>query len=264
VLRALAALFGLALIAGAVLFGIAWSHRGAHEASIDKAIKNFREHHGASTPGLLRPLSGVYTFVGTGTEHLSLLSTSQHWGPRIPVTVTQENDGCWTFRVDYSTNHWQSTRYCPKGTVLRETGEETYQSFDFVALSVSDLNDVTCNPPIDRLRIAAKPGATWQVACEGRSKSRGTRFHARGSDSFVGVEQVRVGRELVPAYRYHVDRALTGSQSGYERYDIWYSVLDGLPIRTTRSVRVKSPSPIGTVTYKESGEYVISSLTPQR
>lgn len=75
---------------------------------------------------------------------------------------------------------------------------------------------------------------------------------------------LHVGGELVPAYHYYVDRTLSGSQSGFEHYDMWCSVLDGLPLRTDRHVTVKSPSPIGAVTYTENGTYALASLTPQR
>jgi hypothetical protein len=248
----------------AVPFAIAWSHRGAKEASIDKAVANFRKSHGASTAGFLRPPGGVYTFVGTGTEKLSLLATTQQWGPRIPVTVTEDTNQCWNFRVDYSTHHWQSTQYCARGRELQEPSETTFQSFDFVAFKANDTNEVVCNPAIDRIRVDARAGSTWHVACDGRSKTRGTKFHAQGTDTLVDVERIPVGAELVPAYHYSVDRALSGSQSGYERYDIWYSALDGLPVKTDRHVMVKSPSPIGTVTYTESGAYTLTSLKPQR
>jgi len=251
------------LVGVAVPFAVAWSHRGAKEASIQHAIDAFRKSHGASTVGFLRPASGVYTFVGTGTEKLSLLATTQHWGPQIPVTVTEDTNSCWTFRVDYSTHHWQSTQYCAKGRVLQESGEATYQAFDFVAFKASDTNTVVCSPPIDRIRVDAKPGAQWHVACDGRSKSLGTKFHAQGTDTFIGVEKLQIGSELVPVYHYYVDRTLSGSQSGFERYDMWYSVLDGLPVKTDRHVDVKSPSPIGTVTYMENGTYSLTLLTPK-
>ncbi len=111
------------LVGGAIPFAIAWSDRGAKQASIAQAVQDFRKTHGAAISGFLRPPTGVYTFVGTGTEQLSLLKTAQHWGPRIPVTVTGDAQSCWTFRVDYSTHHWQSTRYCPEGRVLQQTND---------------------------------------------------------------------------------------------------------------------------------------------
>jgi hypothetical protein len=251
------------LVAGAIPFAIQWAHRGAKEASIENALKNYRNGHTQATAGFLRPASGVYTFAGSGTEKLSLLSTTQHWGPNIPVTVTDDTNGCWTFRVDYSTHHWQSVRYCAKGRALSQTGETTYQTFDFVAFSAGDTNEVVCRPPIDRIRVDAEPGTSWPVACDGRSKDRGTKFHAEGTDAFVGIEKVQVGSALVPAYHYSVDRKVTGSQSGAEHYDMWYSVRDGLPLKTNRNVKVKSPSPIGAVIYTEKGTYTLTALTPQ-
>jgi len=262
--RWIALLIVAAVMVGvAIPFAIAWSRRGAKEVSIEQAIDKFRKSHGASTSGFLRPPGGVYTYVGTGTEKLSLLKTTQHWGPRIPVTVTEDTNSCWSYRVDYSTHHWQSVRYCAKGRVLQETDEATFQSFDFVAFKVGDTNTVVCHPPIDRIRVDAKPGTAWRVACDGRSKSRGTKFHAQGTDTFISIETLHVGTEAVPTYHYYVDRSLSGSQSGFERYDTGYSVLDGLPVKTDRHVSVKSPSPIGTVTYTENGTYALTSLTPQ-
>ena len=173
----------------------------------DKAVDNFRKSHGASTAGFLRPPGGVYTFAGTGTEKLSLLATTQHWGPRIPVTVTEDTNSCWDFprrlqhaplAVDRSTAR--------EGACSRRPGETTFQSFDFVAFKANDTNEVVCSPAIDRIRVDAKPGSSWHVACDGRSKTRGTKFHARGTDTFVGIEKLRVGGELVPAYHYSVDR----------------------------------------------------------
>lgn len=255
---------GAALVAGAIPFAIAWSHRGAKEVSIAKAVEKFHESGGGTTAGFLRPAPGVYTFLGTGTEKLSLLATTQHWGPRIPVTVTEGSNGCWTFRVDFSTHHSQSVHYCARGRVLEQTDEVTIQSFDFVAFKAGDTNVTVCKPAIDRIRVDAEPGAQWHVACDGRSKSRGTKFHAGGTDTFVGTEKLEVGTEAVSTYHYSVDRTLTGSQSGRERYDIWYSVRDGLPIRVEREVEVKSPSPVGAVTYTEQGRYALASLTPRR
>ena len=249
---------------GAVAFGIAWSHRGAQEASTDQAVEEFRQRHDAAGSSFLRPASGVYTYVGTGTEKLSLLATTQQWGPEIPVTVTGEADGCWAFRIDYSTNHWQSSRFCPAGRVLKQTGETTFQSFDFVAVNVSDTNETVCDPPIDRVRVDARPGDSWTATCTGRSPSRNTEFAATGTDTFVGVESVTVAGEDVAAYHYRVERSVSGSQTGSEHYDMWFSALDGLPVKTERSVEVHSPSPIGTVTYTEQGSFTLDSITPRR
>jgi hypothetical protein len=44
---------------------------------------------------------------------------------------------------------------------------------------------------------------------------------------------------------------------------MWYSVLNGLPLKTDRRVTVESPSPIGAVTYTERGTYTLISLTPR-
>jgi len=260
---------GTVLVVGGALFAYAWANRGAHEASVDAAVKRFRSSTtetgtGGSTSGAFRrPAAGVYTYEGTGTEKISLLSTGQRWGPRIPATVAAAADGCWTFKVEYSTNHWQEWTYCPKGDVLQEAGGRTSQIFDFVAFEVGDLVVFTCKPPNDMARAAAEPGDSFEQSCDGVSEERGTHVTSAGTNTFVAKETVRVGAEDVSAYHYLNELTLSGDQTGTERFDTWYALSDGLPLKTTREVRVASPSPIGDVIYTEHGSFTLSSLEPK-
>lgn len=253
---------GLVVI-GAVLFAIAWSQRGADEASVEEAVEGLDDGAAGTKAGFLRPAGGVYVYEGSGTEQLSLLSTGQTWGPRLPGTVTRDDDGCWTFRIDYSTNHRQWTDYCPRGRVLEEEGGRTFQSFDFVVSTIEDRNVFVCDPPGEAIRVDADPGSSWPQSCVGRSADRGTEVTSSGTNTFVGIESVEVEGEPVRAYRYRADRVLSGDQTGTETVDTWFRVPDGLPLRATRSVRVESPSPIGAVTYTEEGTYTLTSLAPR-
>lgn len=70
----------------------------------------------------------------------------------MPATVSDEDGGCWRFRIDYSSNHWQSWRYCPRSDGgLDEAGGQTYQKWDFVVLS---------NESTPTLRQRCPPGRT--------------------------------------------------------------------------------------------------------
>lgn len=253
-------------IGGVAFYFVAWRHRGAEEASVSEAVEKFRDEGQGGQADFLSPAPGVYTYEGTGTEKLSVLGTSQQWGPRLPSTVTRGDDSCWTWRIDYSTNHYQEVHYCPEGRVLQEVSGITYQSFDFVAFSVGDLNEFTCEPRADTIRVDAEPGDTWDQSCDGKSKDRGTRVTSAGTNEFVGIEDVKVGDDEVPAYRYKSERELTGDQTGTEKTESWYAVRDGLLLKTTRNLRVASPAPppLGDVIYTEEGTYTLSSLTPQR
>jgi hypothetical protein len=61
---------------------------------------------------------------------------------------------------------------------------------------------------------------------------------------------------------YRTVRDLTGDQRGHEENELWYHARTGLMVKTVRDVEVASPSPIGDVVYRESGELVLRSLTP--
>jgi hypothetical protein len=92
----------------------------ARPVSMSQAISHFHSDPSAD-PGA-HPPPGVYSYQGTGTDSLSLPPLSQAEGPTLPGTVELQSDGCWSFRIDYSTNHWQSWTYCARPTGLVETG----------------------------------------------------------------------------------------------------------------------------------------------
>lgn len=252
----------IVVIVGATVFAVAWSHRGAKEASLEEAVEEFRRRGESGAAGFLQPAVGVYSYHGTGTEKLSLLSTTQNWGPQLPSTVTRDDRGCWKFHLQYSTHHWQDWDYCPREKTLQEVGGRTFQSFDFVAVTVDDDNLFSCTPPGDAIRLDARPGDHWGYSCTGHSKTRDTKATTAGTTTFVRLTTVDVGRTAVPAYEYRIERTITGSQTGSERVRVWYSARDGLPLRIDRTVRVESPSPIGAVTYTEHGTCVLASLEP--
>lgn len=253
-------------VAGGVAFAVAWRDRGAREASTDDALDRFRdEEPGTTLPsGGLVPPSGVSTYDATGTERLSLLDTEQTWGPTVPASITHDDEGCWSIRVEFSTNHHQTTRYCADAGVLRETGGETYQRFDFVAFEAEDTTVFTCDPPSDAVRLDAEVGDTWEHTCTGRSDARGTEVSSSGPTTFVGVEEIVVGGDAVPALHYRMERTLTGDQRGTETTEHWYAPDDAMLLRITHDIAVASPSPVGDVDYTEVGELTLTSRTPQR
>ena len=253
-----------ALLVGVGVFVRAWNDRGPSAASVDRSVAGFRDdHNGSGSASLLRPEAGVYTYDATGTEQLSLLSTSQAWGNPVPGTVTTDDRGCWTIRFDFSTNHTQATTYCPAGRVLQERTGSTSQTFDFVAASVTDVTDFVCDPPGQLIRLDATAGQTWPQSCVGRSPARGTQVTSAGTNTYLGREQLRIGGTTVRALHYRVDRDLSGDQKGTERTELWFHPDTGLTLRETRRVRVASPSPIGDVIYTEEGTFTLTSLVPR-
>jgi hypothetical protein len=246
------------------LFVRAWNDRGARAASVDRTVEGFREGStGSSAAALLVPAVGVYTYDAQGSERLSLLGTTQAWGDPMPATVTRDERGCWTLRIDLSTNHLQSATYCPAGRVLEEVAGSTRQTFDFVAASVTDVTEFTCDPPSTLLRLDARVGESWRSACAGRSPERGTAVTSAGPTTYLGRQRVRIGSTDVDALHYRIERTLSGDQRGTERTEAWFHPDTGLLLQEVRNVQVASPSPLGDVNYTEQGRFQLHSLTPR-
>lgn len=261
--RILLLVVGVAVVAGLGALAYLWATRGAEEVSVAERVERFREEAGVEEPSeFLRPATGVYTFEATGTEELSVLGTTQQWGPTMPGTVTRHDDGCWTLRIDYSTNHWDEHRYCPDGLRLLTPGSRSYQGFDFGATVVGEESTFTCEPPTEVVRVDAEPGASWPASCDGASEGGTTAVTSSGTNTFVGIEPLTIGGEDVEALHYREQRDLRGSQTGSGTTDSWYAVTDGMLLRSRRTNTVTSPSPIGDVVYEESGEFTLASLEP--
>jgi hypothetical protein len=252
----------LVLAIGAAVIGVLWSRSGAEQASVDEAVARFRDDPGggaSSTP--LVPAAGVYTYRGSGSEHLSILGTSQQQGPVVPATVRHESRGCWTLETEYSTHHQETWRYCARDEGLAETGGEVRQRFEIVGVGVEDVFTITCHDAF-ALRVSAEVGDSWPRPCRGRNDS-GTEATYDGKYEFRGTEPIRVGGRAVPAYHYREKRVISGDQSGTTTINLWFSVDNGLLVRNERVIEVKSPSPIGDVTYTENGEWRLTSLDPR-
>ena len=114
----------------------------ARPVSIGQAISRYHSD-AASVPGT-HPLPGVYSYRGSGTDSLSLPPLSQAEGPTLPGTVEVQKDGCWTFRIDYSTNHWQSWTYCGRPTGLVETGGLVWQRWMVGPVAETNLSTLRC------------------------------------------------------------------------------------------------------------------------
>jgi hypothetical protein len=254
------------IVAGGV--GLAWrlNGRGPSRPSVDDAINRFRTPTTTpSDPARLQPPAGVYVYEGSGSESLSFLATKQPQGPTMPGTVTPEANGCWTFRIDYNSYHHQTWRRCAKGSTLVETGGTAVQEFDFVAFTQTEHSSVTCAPPFTVLDTTAEPGATWPVTCRTSSETTKTDAEQTGTMTFVGPETLTIGTERIPAMHVRQDLVMRADQHGAIHIDNWFATADGLPLREKHDIEVVSPAPapINEVTYREVGEWTLTSLEPK-
>lgn len=264
-------LIGAAVAVGVVLagmgtFAILLSRVSSRPVTVDEA----RERADEAAPGgdgpsealPFRPAAGVYEYRGEGTERLDRPPTSQAQGPEIPGTVTHLDDGCWRFRVDYNTDHWQSWDYCAVDDGLTERAGRFFQRLDLVVADVESRSSYTCDPPADAIRQSQAPGDTWDHECRGRSEGSTGEVMSAGPYTFVGPETLEIGGRPVEALHYRRIRELSGGQTGTEDIEWWLDADTALPLRNEREITVGSDSLIGGVTYTERGSFTLQSTTP--
>ncbi|MCU0269951.1 MAG: hypothetical protein MUF83_15080 [Acidimicrobiales bacterium] len=268
--RVRVAVAGAAVVVGATVAGlVVLANRDPGEpVSVEQARARVGEAGFGTVPAeqqsSSRPEAGVYLYRGEGTEHLDAPPVNQGQGPEIPGTVTYLDAGCWQFRVDYNTNHWQSWTYCPDGADLSERAGMFFQRLDLVALQVETTSSYTCDPPVEAVVADAVEGDEWSQECRGTSTGSQGEVVTSGPYTFVGSEELDVGGAPVSSLHYRRVRTLSGGQTGTEAIEWWFDAGTGLPLRNERTIEVRSATLVGGVTYTETGFFQLASTTPTR
>jgi hypothetical protein len=235
----------------------------ARPVSRAEASRRFERAHpavSADGSGLLAPAEGVYDYRGHGSDSLSVLPFKQSHGPTMPGTIVH-GKRCWTFRIDYSTHHWQNWTYCPRPDHgLNEKAGRTFQRWDIGVTSIDNHSIFRCTSPI--LVPGMQPDDRFPQVCKGTSDQIPGDTTSAGGTRYLGIVPVRVGGAKVPAYHLVQHRKVTGSQRGTERSEFWLAP-NGLPLHEKHSITVKSGSPLGDVTYHEVTDFRLQALQPR-
>jgi hypothetical protein len=253
-------------VAVVALLAVGWTVLRTEEpgpASVQDALDRFHDGTADVPSATPRPPAGVYTYEGEGDEHLSFPPLDQADGAEMPGTVRPEARGCWTLRLDFNTAHWQSWRYCPTvgGQGFAEVAGASGQRWDLGVSTVENVSHFVCDPP-NPIVLPAGAGSV-EHRCTGTNSAVDGRTTSEGDWRDVGVERRVVGGEDVVTHHYTGMRRLTGGQDGTEATDVWFRD-DGLLVRYERDIEVRTGSPVGDITYTESGWFELTDLTPQR
>lgn len=235
----------------------------ARPVSLDEAKdRTHSSTEPSDDPATARPEPGVYRYEGSGTESISVPPLSQKQGPTMPGTVELGDDGCWTFRIDFSTNHWQTWDHCPEGDDLVETGGQAWQRWMIGATAITNLSNFTCDAGAMLAPAEPTPGDEWDTRCVGTNEAVDGESVSEGTYRFLGEEAVAVGKKDVTAHHFLRERTMSGAQVGTERTEVWYAADSGLILRNERTVEARSDTPIGPTTYSESGEFHLVEVDP--
>jgi hypothetical protein len=238
------------------------SHPGAR--SVSSAVEQYRattttNGAGASFEG---PRPGVYRATGVGSEHISFPPNSQRDGSVMPITVSALPDGCWRWRIDYNTAHWHEYDLCPRQGTLLLVAQRNSQRWDFGSLTVTNLGRYTCSPPAPIVTKTSRAGQSYEHRCTGTNSAVSGTSVVAGPVIIEGHTTLLVGGHRVSVLEQRRVEHLTGSQRGTVTERWWFDVATGLPLRAARDYHVTSGSPIGDITYTESGWWQLSSLEP--
>lgn len=269
-----AAIVGAVLVAAAALVAVIWwGGSSGREVTVDEAQRRLDPPSGSSDSSdspttsspeaVLVPPQGVYLFRGGGTDTLSTPPKEQVEGPDMPATVQHGENGCWTFRIDYHSNHWQSWEYCSRSGRLEETGGSTFQRWDFGVFVVDTTSTFTCDDAVT-IRPDAEPGDDWTQTCRGKGdeSTGGLETVSTGPYRFVGRETLTIGGRDVEALHHRRERTMSGGQRGTEVSNVWFAADDGMPLRNERVIEARTDTVIGETTYREDADFELTDLSP--
>jgi hypothetical protein len=232
--------------------------------SVPDAVERFQDHAEDTAPSPTpRPPAGVYTYRGEGHEHLSFPPLDQQDGAELPGTVTHGRGGCWTFRIDFNQGHWQGWHYCPSadGRGVVERGGDSGQRWNLGVNGLENTSHFTCedNPVL----WDAAAGDEVDHRCTGTNTAIDGSTTSEGTWRYRGSTSMTIGGQVIEVLHVVGHRHLSGSQEGEEATESWFRP-DGLLVRYERDIEVHTDSPIGEITYTESGWFELTDLDAQR
>jgi hypothetical protein len=208
------------------------------------------------------PRAGVYVYRGTGTEKTSFPPLTERQGPTMPATVTAAGDGCWRFRIDLNTHHWQDWRFCADTSGVTSTGGRTFSRREYPGLNLDNVSTFTCEAGEVWLWAGMRPGSSVTNSSSGSGTAVGGTTTAFGRTTYLGDVEVHVGGRTVRARHLRYARTLRGAQVGTERADWWVDPWTMLPLRQEHHVDVRTKVGSLNIRYTESSRFELTAAEP--
>jgi hypothetical protein len=250
--RALSLIGGAAvtLLVAAVIAFFVFFQNGGTPVSVNEALHAFRHQRGGVVGSAALPPAGVYVYRTVGGEMLNLPNGDRSYPDRTTVTVTASGCGValrWTALVE----HVEEYDLClGTGHALVMSSSSTTETF----FGVESREAVSCSPTSYLRPPDARP---WTLACAAPG------IDWRGTGAVVGLEQVRVGRQLIPAIHTRVILNFTGRNTGMGPTDYWFAVDNSRLLRWVGTVDVsQGSSPLGSVHYHEKFDLLLNNAAP--
>jgi hypothetical protein len=222
------------------------------DVDLAEALARFRAQGTAATtadalPGL--PAPGVYRYLTTGGEYVSLLDNRRSYSATTMRIVTRR--GCGVREEQFFvTQHLEYYDRCGDALVAYGT--------DIAYWWTHGTQDFTCQGGSFDM-AGARPGASVQWDCADED----TRAHQ--TTVYVGDETVQVEGVPLPARHTRWITDFSGATAGGAVVDDWFDPSTGLLLRETRSIALRVGSQfVGRLSYTDRSEYTLLSVTPTR
>jgi hypothetical protein len=237
-------------VAGAALFAVLHGIRDEPtRASVDDAVRTFREEDGRSGhgggPG--EPALGVYRYATRGSEsaHSPIASATHDYGGVSTIVLSPGRCGELE-RWQVLTGRWTEAEACPGSHGGEFKATEFHEFF-----GVGREDRFRCRAGSTAGSSVVRVGARFSSSCrsDGSSISSDSRV--------VGFEKVPVAGKALDAVHLVSRSLLEGETSGTARREEWRRRSDGLLLRRT----VDSDATMGAIHYTE--HYTIRLLEPK-
>ena len=226
------------------------------QVSLGQALRLYRQDQKAGAGGRKDlPLSGVYRYRTSGSEHLSMGSISRSFPAATNMIVT-ESTGCATMKWEPFEQHVEGTVECPEKN--GGLGMKSALSYEQIA-GTQTTSVITC--PAGMYFVPPNPsvGERWRTTCHSTGESIVASGQVMG-ESFVNIDGGKI-----PALHTRISLSFSGSESGSDPNDYWVSLQNGLILKQLETVDVSQQTgPLGSVHYTEQMAITLSSITPVR
>ena len=233
--------------------------------SMEDAIAAFRaDASSVEVVTVRRPPTGVYTAAGSGRASISFPPVSQSYGDVVPITLRTLDANCWSMTADFNEAFSQTWNYCLQDGRLIERSNTALTRWDLGVTTIDNRTEFTCDPPGVLIAESEAEGTVSTFQCAGVNDQISGPTTSDSRFEFVGAELLTIGIDEILTWRYRETQTMSGGQRGTVVQEFWFSIADFLPVRMQRDFELQSDSPVGTVTYQETGEWQLSSMNPNR
>lgn len=249
----------VALVCAVIVLLLITRSRNASDAvSGDDAAKLVRAPSNTHVAAGLRPAAGTYTYVGGGSENISILGGSKHVFPETfsaVVSLDAQRSCIWSLDLVMLRQHLEHRTFCTTRAGVSDEGFSRTTNF----LTHEQTSTYACSRPALRWKATARPHDAWKFTC---TEARGA--HVNFTVRHEGDETLTIDGSPVTAHHVSLVATQRDAGTGDEHSEYWLAD-SGLIIRmrVVRSLDAAPQPVIGQMKLRERYDYQLASLTPE-